>query len=235
MNKKIKYCIRIFILGSLIGFSQQDNGNWLMYFGTNKISEKFSIHSELQYRNHTISPTNIEQLLLRTGINYHFNPTASVTFGYAHIGNHIYDSDKKSPETEEHRVWQQFLSTNSLGRLKLEHRYRLEERFIETDFKIRFRYRLMLFVPLNGPKIETGIIYLGVYDEIFINDKRNFFDRNRLYGGLGYQYSDNLHFQVGVLRQEVQTTSKTFLQFGFIFNTDLRTDKNKNLQKQKLN
>ena len=229
MNKKIKYCIRIFILGSLIGFSQQDNGNWLMYFGTNKISEKFSIHSELQYRNHTISPTNIEQLLLRTGLNYHFKPNASATFGYAHIGNHVYESVRKSPETEEHRIWQQLLTTNNIGRVKFEHRYRLEERFAETDFKIRFRYRLMLFVPLNRPKIETGTMYLGVYDEIFINDKATFFDRNRLYGGLGYQHADNIHFQVGVLRQETQTASKTFLQFGLIFNTDLRTKKNQDL------
>tara|TARA_B100001175_G_scaffold99585_1_gene84312 strand:- start:330 stop:1019 length:690 start_codon:yes stop_codon:yes gene_type:complete len=229
MNKKIKYCIRIFILGSLIGFSQQDNGNWLMYFGTNKISEKFSIHSELQYRNHTISPTNIEQLLLRTGLNYHFKPNASATFGYAHIGNHVYESVRKSPETEEHRIWQQLLTTNNIGRVKFEHRYRLEERFAETDFKIRFRYRLMLFVPLNRPKIETGTMYLGVYDEIFINDKATFFDRNRLYGGLGYQHADNIHFQIGVLRQETQTASKTFLQFGLIFNTDLRTKKNQDL------
>ena len=227
MNQKIKNCIRIFILGSLIGFSQQDNGNWLMYFGTNKISEKFSIHSELQYRNHTISPTNIEQLLLRTGLNYHFKPNASATFGYAHIGNHVYESVRKSPETEEHRIWQQLLTTNNIGRVKFEHRYRLEERFAETDFKIRFRYRLMLFVPLNRPKIETGTMYLGVYDEIFINDKATFFDRNRLYGGLGYQHADNIHFQVGVLRQETQTASKTFLQFGLIFNTDLRTKKTK--------
>tara|TARA_B100001059_G_scaffold63602_1_gene59534 strand:+ start:825 stop:1532 length:708 start_codon:yes stop_codon:yes gene_type:complete len=227
MNQKIKNCIRIFILGSLIGFSQQDNGNWLMYFGTNKISEKFSIHSELQYRNHTISPTNIEQLLLRTGLNYHFKPNASATFGYAHIGNHVYESVRKSPETEEHRIWQQLLTTNNIGRVKFEHRYRLEERFAETDFKIRFRYRLMLFVPLNRPKIETGTIYLGVYDEIFINDKATFFDRNRLYGGLGYQHADNIHFQVGVLRQETQTASKTFLQFGLIFNTDLRIKKPK--------
>ena len=227
MNQKIKNCIRIFILGSLIGFSQQDNGNWLMYFGTNKISEKFSIHSELQYRNHTISPTNIEQLLLRTGLNYHFKPNASATFGYAHIGNHVYESVRKSPETEEHRIWQQLLTTNNIGRVKFEHRYRLEERFAETDFKIRFRYRLMLFVPLNRPKIETGTMYLGVYDEIFINDKATFFDRNRLYGGLGYQHADNIHFQVGVLRQETQTASKTFLQFGLIFNTDLRTKKAK--------
>ncbi len=229
MNQKIKNCIRIFILGSLIGFSQQDNGNWLMYFGTNKISEKFSIHSELQYRNHTISPTNIEQLLLRTGLNYHFKPNASATFGYAHIGNHVYESVRKSPETEEHRIWQQLLTTNNIGRVKFEHRYRLEERFAETDFKIRFRYRLMLFVPLNRPKIETGTMYLGVYDEIFINDKATFFDRNRLYGGLGYQHADNIHFQVGVLRQETQTASKTFLQFGLIFNTDLRTKKNQDL------
>ena len=229
MNQKIKNCIRIFLLGSLIGFSQQDNGNWLMYFGTNKISEKFSIHSEFQYRNHTISPTNIEQLLLRTGLNYHFKPNASATFGYAHIGNHVYESVRKSPETEEHRIWQQLLTTNNIGRVKFEHRYRLEERFAETDFKIRFRYRLMLFVPLNRPKIETGTMYLGVYDEIFINDKATFFDRNRLYGGLGYQHADNIHFQIGVLRQETQTASKTFLQFGLIFNTDLRTKKNQDL------
>jgi long-subunit fatty acid transport protein len=200
-----------------------------MYFGTNKISEKFSIHSELQYRNHTISPTNIEQLLLRTGLNYHFKPNASATFGYAHIGNHIYESVRKSPETEEHRIWQQLLTTNNIGRVKFEHRYRLEERFAESDFKMRFRYRLMLFVPLNRPKIETGTMYLGFYDEIFINDKATFFDRNRLYGGLGYQHADNIHFQVGVLRQETQTASKTFLQFGLIFTTDLRTKKNQDL------
>ena len=229
MNQKIKNCITIFILGPLIGFSQQDTGNWLMYFGTNKISEKLSIHSEAQYRNHTISPTNIEQLLLRTGLNYHIKPNASATFGYAHIGNHVYKSERKSPEIEEHRIWQQLLTTNNIGRVKFEHRYRLEERFVETDFKMRFRYRLMLFVPLNRPKIETGTMYLGVYDEIFINEKATFFDRNRLYGGIGYQYADNIHFQVGVLRQEVQTASKTFLQFGLIFNTDLTNKINKDL------
>ena len=138
MNQKIKIILSVFALGSLLGFTQQDTGNWLMYFGTNKISEKFSIHSEAQYRNHTISPTNIEQLLVRTGLNYHFKPNASATFGYAHIGNHVYESSRRSPETEEHRIWQQLLTTNNIGRIKFEHRYRLEERFIEVEFKIRF-------------------------------------------------------------------------------------------------
>lgn len=225
---KLRFILNIGLLfwGSMFVKAQTDTGNWLMYFGTNKVSEKFSIHTEAQYRNHTISPTNIEQLLLRTGLNYHFKPNASATFGYAHIGNYEYDSERKSPEVEEHRIWQQFLTTNTIGRVKLEHRYRLEERFVEDDFKMRFRYRLMVFVPLNRPIIEAGTLYLGMYDELFINDKRNFFDRNRLYGGLGYQYANNMHFQVGLLRQEVQTTAKTFLQFGLIFNRDLRNTKN---------
>ncbi|MDG1778026.1 MAG: DUF2490 domain-containing protein [Flavobacteriaceae bacterium] len=214
-------CIGLLFWGSMFLGAQNDTGNWLMYFGTNKISEKFSIHTEAQYRNHTISPTNVEQLLLRTGLNYHFKPNTSATFGYAYIGNYDYESDRKSPEVEEHRIWQQFLTSNTIGRVKFEHRYRLEERYIEDDFKMRFRYRLMLFIPINRPKIETGALYLGVYDELFINDKRNFFDRNRLYGGFGYQYAENIHIQVGLLRQEVQTTAKTFLQFGLIFNTDL--------------
>ena len=222
MNHKTKYFFIVFFLGILFSNSQEDTGNWIMYFGTNKISDKLSIHSELQYRNHTISPTNIEQLLLRTGLNYHIKPHASATIGYAHIGNHTYESNRNSPEVEEHRIWQQFLTTNKIGRTKFEHRYRIEERFIEKDFKTRFRYRIMLFYPLNRKLLETGTIYLGVYNELFINGEKTFFDRNRLYGGIGYKYSQNIEFQIGLLRQEVQTSVKTFLQFGMILNTNFK-------------
>ena len=229
LKSKLKYCLKLFLLGVISSTAQQETGNWIMYFGTNKINEKISIHSEVQHRNYTISPTNIEQLLLRIGLNYHFNPKAFTTIGYAHIGNHLYESERKSPEIEEHRIWQQFLTTNNIRRVKFEHRYRFEQRFIESDFKMRFRYRLMLFYPLNRPVIEKGSLYIGIYDELFINDKSNFFDRNRLYAGLGYQYGGNIHFQLGILRQEVQTDAKTFLQFGMIYNTDLSMKKsNKN-------
>ena len=119
-----------------------------------------------------------------------------------------------------------------MGRVKFEHRYRFEQRFIESDFKMRFRYRLMLFYPLDRPVIEKGSFYIGIYDELFINDKSNFFDRNRLYAGLGYQYDSNIHFQLGILRQEVQTAAKTFLQFGMIYNTDL--SKKKSIKNNKI-
>ncbi len=214
--------ILLCLLPASLAAQQDETGNWLMYFGTNRISEKFSIHTEFQYRNHTIASLDTEQLLPRIGLNYHFSKKATVTVGYAYIPSYTFESEQTSPETEEHRIWQQFILTNKIGRVKFEHRYRLEQRFVNKDYKNRFRYRLMLFIPLNKPKIETGTLFLGLYDEVFINDKKSFFDRNRLYGGLGYQVNKNSSVQTGLLRQQVTNFEKYYLQFAVVYNTDFR-------------
>jgi len=203
--------------------SQEDKvGNWLMYFGTNRISENFSIHTEIQFRNHTIFPNNTEQWLFRAGLNYHFSEKALGTTGYAYISSFEYNSEQKHPETEEHRIWQQFILTNKLGGVKFEHRYRVEERWVADDFKMRLRYRLMLFVPLNNPIIEKGTIFLGIYDEIFINTEETFFDRNRLYGSIGYQINKDVNVQAGMMHQQLNSSGKWYLQFALFYNTDFR-------------
>lgn len=206
----------------LLAQEEDITGNWLMYFGANRVSDKFSIHSEIQYRNHTVEPTNIEQLLLRTGLNYHFSSKAFVTAGYGYIASHEFESEQSTPETKEHRVWQQFILINNLGRVKFEHRYRLEQRWSGGDYRDRFRYRLMLFVPLNNPKIETGTVFIGLYDEIFVNAQKTFFDRNRLFGSVGYQVNETTGIQLGMLRQRVNNFGKWYLQFAVVFNPDFR-------------
>ncbi|NOQ75023.1 MAG: DUF2490 domain-containing protein [Crocinitomix sp.] len=214
----------IFIPFSL--FSQDEMGNWLMYFGTNKVSQNWSIHSEIQYRNHTIAPTNVEQLLLRTGVNYHLKSNnAIVTAGYGYVANHVYESPQKNAEVNEHRIFEQFILNNYVGRVKFEHRYRIEQRWVDSDYKNRFRYRLMLFIPLNKPKIEKGTIFLGLYDEVFLNTKATFFDRNRLYAAVGYQFSKSTSLQIGVLQQQLSTNGKFHLQFGLTFNPNLMNKK----------
>ena len=216
----------LFLLSVSVFSQEERTGNWLMYFGTNRVSDKFSVHSEIQYRHHTLSPNNIEQLLLRVGLNYHLSDKATVTAGYAFITSYIFESDEKSPETKEHRIWQQFILTNKIGRVKFEHRYRIEQRWINQDYKNRFRYRLMLFIPLNKPTIEKGSLFLGLYDEIFINTKEPFFDRNRLYGALGYQFNKATSVQAGIMHQQLTNYGKLYLQFALVFNPDLRNKKN---------
>lgn len=197
-------------------------GNWLMYFGTNRISDKFSIHTEAQFRNHTGLPIHLEQLLLRAGLNYHFAPNAMVTAGYGYISNYVYESEQSAPEVEEHRIWQQLLMTHNIGRVKFEHRYRIEQRWVENEYRNRFRYRLMGFVPLNKPVIEPGSVFIGLYDEIFINSEERFFDRNRFYAAVGYQFNQSTSLQAGMMNQRVTDFGKWYLQFALFFNPDLR-------------
>ena len=222
MNKARSLIWIGFLFPVLLVAQQEKTGDWMMYFGMNKISDKFSIHSEVQYRNHTVAPINIEQLLLRTGLNYHFSSSAFATAGYGYISSYDFESDQKNPESEEHRVWQQLIMVNKLGRVKFEHRYRIEQRWVNDDYRNRLRYRLMIFLPLNKPKIEKGALFIGVYDEIFVNTEKVFFDRNRLYGALGYQFYKTASFQVGMLRQQVNNFSKNYLQFALVFNPDFR-------------
>ncbi len=221
----MKLFLIIILFAPISLFSQDEMGNWLMYFGTNKVSQDWSIHSEVQYRNHTIAPTNVDQLLLRTGVNYHINKNAIVTAGYGYVANHVYESAQTNAEVNEHRIFEQFILNNYVGRVKFEHRYRIEQRWVNSDYKNRFRYRLMLFVPLNKPKIEKGTVFLGLYDEVFLNTKSTFFDRNRLYGAVGYQFSKSTSLQIGVLQQQVSTAGKFHLQFGLTFNPDFTAKK----------
>ena len=212
------------MVGSLSpAFSQgEDLGNWLMYFGTNRISDNWSIHSEIQHRNHTVKFGNIEQLLLRTGVNYHLSSSAILTGGLGYIDSYVFESPQDGPETSEWRFFQQMILINQVGRLKFEHRYRLEQRWVNSDFRHRVRYRFMAFLPLNKPQITKGSVFFALYDEIFLNTEQTFFDRNRFYLALGYQISPISQIQVGWMRQQVNDFGKNYLQLGFVFNPDLR-------------
>ncbi|WP_051568416.1 DUF2490 domain-containing protein [Crocinitomix catalasitica] len=201
--------------------AQNNWGNWLMYFGTNKLTKDWSIHSEIQYRNHTVAPVNVEQLLLRTGVNYHFENKTIVTAGYGYIANYDLGANEAGPQSEEHRVFEQFIGNNFIGRLKFEHRLRIEQRWLTNDFKHRFRYRLMAFLPINKPIIEKNTLFVGIYDEIFLHPETNVFDRNRFYAAMGYQVTGNLSFQAGILNQLTGNGDKNYLQFSISFNPNL--------------
>ena len=183
-------------------FSQgSDFGNWMIYFGNNKLDEKFNIHNEVQYRNYN-AVGDLEQLLLRTGLGYNLTPNNNnLLLGYGFIRSENYQNLDTKLVLNEHRIYQQFITKQSFGRVIFSHRYRLEERFVADDFKMRFRYFLATNVALNHKLLVPNTIYLSAYNEIFINAKNQLFDRNRIYGGLGYKVSNNLKLEIGYMNQ----------------------------------
>ena len=214
------YLLVLMTVPNIASANEDDVGSWLMYFGSNKLNDKWSLHTEFQFRNYTLTPNNTEQLLFRTGLNYHLRDKKMVTAGYAYIPTYEFNSEQSDPEKQEHRIWQQYIINNQVGRVKLEHRFRYEQRWIDGDFRNRLRYRLMLFVPLNKPVMQKGAFFLGIYDEIFLNSEDTIFDRNRLYGAIGYQISKDISFQVGMMNQKLNDSNKWYTQFGLVYNTD---------------
>ncbi|MGL4596512.1 MAG: DUF2490 domain-containing protein [Bacteroidia bacterium] len=213
--------VRFFLcLLTLLAFSfssaAQDSrvGNWLMYFGNQKINNKFNWHNEIQYRNFN-AIGDLEQLLIRTGIGYNLTEkNNNVLLGYGFILSQPYIGGTKV-ETQEHRIFQQYIYKANYGRFFTQHRLRFEERFIGDLFSTRFRYFLLFNIPLNQPEMKKNAIYLSVYNEIFINTSKWKYDRDRVYAAVGYCFTDFLRLELGAMTQILTSSSRTQIQVGF--------------------
>lgn len=224
----LRWLVTALSLVLVLSASGQDQalGNWAMYFGKHTLNDKLSIHSEIQYRSRSVGLDNVEQILPRVGLNWHVSSTTTITGGYAYIPSYPDPGEVARPSVRENRIWQQLILVHKDKRLKFEHRYRFEQRWFPDDFRLRLRYRLMATYPLNKPDFSPGAWFIGVYNEVFLNTERTFFDRNRFYGAAGYVLNSTLSFQAGLLHQEVQNTGgKLYLQFAVFLTNDFRKSK----------
>ncbi len=194
-----------------------------MYFGTAKLAEKYSIHSELQVRMYE-PLSNFNQLLPRIGLNYHITENTWATLGYAWIPTESFEKDALLVSSKEHRIWQQLMLRNKVGKFAFEHRYRLEQRWISTEttdsYRDRFRYRLMITAPIGKPELVDNTFFAAFYDELFMNIDNAPFDQNRLYFALGYKLNNALNFQSGYMRHRLGNLSFDRLQFAVFWNPD---------------
>jgi len=223
---------RFFTVPELFFFSQgsagasiddDELGAWYMASFIKQWSDSnWGFQGDIQYRSWDHG-SDLEQLLLRGGIT--FSPTASnklFTLGIASITSGQFGPSRKT--VSENRVYQEALMPQRLGdRILLRHRFRFEQRWVEgQDFRTRFRYALSVTIPLNSTQVSEGTWYLSFYDELFVNGQRDigngrevdYYDRNRLYGALGYAISARTQFQFGYMQQHSDLFNKGQLQFS---------------------
>ncbi len=245
----------IFFVGALqavIGQNNRINTNnsigWYNFFGTFKISEKFGIHTEYQWRRNEMI-TEWQQSLLRVGVNYNLNSRVQFRAGYGWIETYSYGEiplNGMGRDFTEHRIFEMVQLNQKEGIVDFSHRFMLEQRFVgryssinettEDEFPLlnRIRYMIRLQVPLKGNEIKDKTPYLAFYDEIFIgfgkNVNMNVFDQNRIGILLGYRFNKNIRIEGGYLNQTVQLgrqiEGKNVFQNnnGIILNTNLNFD-----------
>lgn len=212
-SKVFKQVVWLFLFALPLLASSQDSklGNWLIYFGNKKFDSKWNLHHEVQYRNYD-AIGDLEQLLLRTGLGYSFSGS-NIMLGYGYIWAENYNENKVKSTVIEHRIFQQFSTGQEIGSVKLTHRYRFEQRFVEADFNLRLRY----FLSVNIPIKTDGPWYFSAYNEIFLNTTPEVFDRNRLYSGLGYKFNEALRLEIGYMNQFLENGNRDQINFMTFF------------------
>lgn len=233
----------IFLLPYTV-FSQKQIVNqyhgWYMYFGNHRLSDKFSIHTEYQWRRADWI-TAWQQSLLRLGVDYRISDGVLVTLGYGHIVTWPYGEQPVIEKFTEHRIWQNLILTQRQGRFYFNHRFRPEQRWLygngkgESDdyvYRNRMRYRFLVNYPLNKTEIGADTWFLSLYDEIFIqfgpHFDRNYLDQNRLYSAVGYQFSVQGNLQLGYMQQFIvkgdalKAERNHTLQLALTYHFDLR-------------
>lgn len=195
---------------------------WYNYFGTFKLSSKFGLHTEYQWRRDNFT-TNWQQSLLRVGVNYQLNPRILFRVGYGWIETFPYGEipiNGLSRDFTEHRIFEMVQLSHKEGIVDFSHRFMLEQRFVgqyssanaekEDEYPLlnRMRYMVRLQVPLKGKEIKDKTPYLAMYDEIFVgfgkNVNANIFDQNRIGILLGYRYNKIVRIEAGYLNQTLQ-------------------------------
>lgn len=192
---------------------------WAAITSNIKVSKKLTVIAEGQFRYaRDFEPM---QFQARTGLEVKLNDHFSIVpIGYVYTWNHLYGKQPATVENNEHRLWEQVSYSHSFGRVSLDHRLRLEQRFIQEhsltkegnlidegygNRQNRLRYRFMAKIPINNVTIQPNTWFVALYDEVFVSwgKKVSFHepDQNRIFGGLGYEFSKKISGQGGFLYQ----------------------------------
>jgi len=159
---------------------------------------------------------------LKTGIVYNLSDKIGLHLGAGDFVTYNSSANFETPVQTEMRIWEQVQLNSKIGIVKLEHRYRIEQRFFSSGFRNRFRCRLNTVIPVAKTKNKSSILYIIASDEIFLTDTRPFFEKNRWLAGLTYNFNKYFAMQMSWihdidLRKNRVTTTKNFLQTSLLF------------------
>ncbi|MEY4350376.1 MAG: hypothetical protein RL078_423 [Bacteroidota bacterium] len=192
---------------------------WTVVQGNHHLNNKFDLHTEYQFRRSN-GYADWQQSLLRVGLDYKLNPQLTLTAGYAWVLSFPYGTQPILNNTDESRIWEQVNLKQNFGPIQIQHRYRLEQRWIEqfaqqngqinqldNVFRQRFRYRAPALIPLTKKGMVNNTPFLNVNDEVFLGFGKgigkNVLDQNRFIAAFGWRFNQDFNIQIGYLNQFV--------------------------------
>lgn len=144
----------------------------------------------------------------RFGLGYALDSRWSLWAGYHFIRNYALRTHQIG---DEDRAFQQLQWTDRVGEYTLLARSRLEERFVDGshDTGLRLRQQIRASHPIHTVAPLSWIVWDEVYVHLNATDygARRGLDQNRIFAGLGWQWSDALRSEAGYCHRFINRPS----------------------------
>lgn len=196
-------------IGSLPGFGQDRSQNllWARYQNQLQFSPDVYWNNEVDNRRF-IDPDGQHQFIFHSRIHLKkgsWDYATGLTLSWAY-GQ--YPDIPVSHAVLEIRPVAEVSFEHSLRKVLLQHRMRVDNRFIEENksddlsgdfrYNARFRYRFQARMLLGSPDQERRI-GLRFADEFMVNSTENFFDQNRIYLSAEYPLNSKWSAEAGYI------------------------------------
>ncbi len=213
--------LNYFAFSTCFGQNYDDLGSWNILNARFELNPKWSISAEAQIRSLKFY-NDFHYYETKAVVSYKLSDQISVGFGAGTYQTYRSGGDFVTPKVNnEIRLFPYVSFHNTLGRLKIENRYRIENRFTPKGYRLRVRYRLQAVLPINTPKIMPKTLYGVIWNELFMTNEPAYFQRNRFFVGVGYEFSRKFATQIGWINQFDYSvddeTGKNFLQISLLF------------------
>ena len=184
-------------------------------------SEQWSLFAEAQLRSLRFYD-DFHYYEYKGGINYKAGKNIALTIGagsyqtFAEGGNFV-----EPKNNDEFRLWPQITVFQTIGKIKIEQRYRAEQRFTSNGYRNRFRYRLGASYSFGKERSGFKPYQISASNEIFFTDNEPYFERNRALLAFNLKVSRASTIQVGYLKQFDykinDETGRDFIVVGLYF------------------
>jgi hypothetical protein len=184
--------------------------SWWVYAGDHALKGRWALYAEVQVRRSDFASIT-QQFQSRDAITYTLNPNIRLTTGYVWTYTGRYGDFPVARAFGEHRTYQQIAIRQTIPRLTMEHRYRLEQRFIQNftgaadDYFWRYQNRLRYQFRADTPLGHSQKWYFFGGTELLlgfgVNKGASMFDQNRAFVGIGRVLNSRNKLEAGYMNQ----------------------------------
>ena len=142
IKRSLTIVILVLFGAHTIGAQTNTLGSWNIVNVKLNYTEKWSVFAEAQLRSLKFYD-HFHYYEYKGGINYKAFKNVTLTLGAGSYQTYAEGGDFVLPKNnDEFRLWPQITLFQSIGKIKIEQRYRAEQRFNSSCYSNRFRYRL---------------------------------------------------------------------------------------------